>query len=439
MDLPLRDQEIQSPKITYEGQIISANSARKLPVNDHPYMNVDDLSSPTKHTNEQEGSNLAMEAVAGQNFEPLVPSSVPIMRDITPESEAHHMQTDLLAPWEPELTKNVAANAQPKISAQQIAIESQASIALDQSLETKPGVLTNFSSEHPEKPPREQPTSQINALPYSVSQVLIDADPRLVSGQSTLPATAETLRNAQSLGSLLPTSPTSSRTGESILQSSLSTRMEQIPETQTTASSSMLATKPTVAQEITPFRNPPINSLGASSFESLEMPLEPQAGEHNSAPDTALGLQSQGPVQPTAHAPTASNPTIQTTSLSNLAQVVDANVSLRDNAGKIDVALKPEDLGRLAIKFEQTANGTQIIFSAERPETQDLMRRQMDFLHQQFKNLGHENLTFAFTSSQDQTHSQEGDATHTETLPPEETEILLSVKQSVSNGLDIRI
>ena len=342
-------------------------------------------------------------------------------------------------PRELELTKNVATNAQPEISAQQIAIEGKASIPLDQSLETKPSVLTNFSSEHSEKPPKEQTTSQINPLPNSVSQVLIDAVPRLVPGRSTLPATTETLRDAQPLGSLLPTSPTSSRTGEAIFQSSLSTRMEQIPETQTTASSSMLATKPTIAQKNAAFRNPPVNSLVASSFESLEKPLEPQAGEHNSAPDATLGLQSQGPVQLTAHTPTASNPTIQTTSLNNLAQVVDATVSLRDNVGKIDVALKPEDLGRLAIKFEQTANGTQIIFSAERPETQDLMRGQMDFLHQQFKSLGHENLTFAFTSSQDQTHSQKGDATHTETLPPKETEILLSVKQSVSNGLDIRI
>ena len=47
---------------------------------------------------------------------------------------------------------------------------------------------------------------------------------------------------------------------------------------------------------------------------------------------------------------------------------------------------KTEDLGRLAIKLEHTANGTNIVFIAERAKTQELMKRQMEFLHQQFKN-----------------------------------------------------
>ena len=122
-----------------------------------------------------------------------------------------------------------------------------------------------------------------------------------------------------------------------------------------------------------------------------------------------------------------------------MAQTVDAFLSLRDNAGQIEVALKPEDLGRLAIKLEHTANGTNIVFIAERAETQDLMRRQMEFLHQQFKNLGHENLTFSFTSPQDQALGDGDHSEDTETLKSNETEMLLAVNLPVSSGLDIRI
>ncbi len=89
--------------------------------------------------------------------------------------------------------------------------------------------------------------------------------------------------------------------------------------------------------------------------------------------------------------------------------------------------------------LENTANGTNIIFIAERAETQDLMRRKMEFLHQQFKNLGHENLTFTFTSPQDQAHGDGDHSEDTETLKSNETEMLLAVNLPVSSGLDIRI
>ncbi len=126
----------------------------------------------------------------------------------------------------------------------------------------------------------------------------------------------------------------------------------------------------------------------------------------------------------------------------NLSRIADAIVTLRDSGGKIDVSLTPDDLGRLTLKLDQTAQGLQITFTADRLDTQDIMRRHIEVLQQQLRNSGLENLSMSFEhSQQDQNHDGElkgpGSA-EIETQPHVEftNEVRVS---TISAGLDIRI
>ncbi len=213
---------------------------------------------------------------------------------------------------------------------------------------------------------------------------------------------------------------------------------EQTIETPTATSMNMPRASNTSARLDTPIANQPTDNLEASLLQKTEELTLP-VGDRSHTNESSLIKQSQSSAHLSAYVPAATIAPTQTTSLNHVAQTVDTFLSLRDNAGQIEVALKPEDLGRLAIKLEHTANGTNIVFIAERAETQDLMRRQMEFLHQQFKNLGHENLTFTFTSPQDQALGDGDHSEDTETLKSNETEMLLAVNLPVSSGLDIRI
>lgn len=125
----------------------------------------------------------------------------------------------------------------------------------------------------------------------------------------------------------------------------------------------------------------------------------------------------------------------------NTATINDAVISLRDSGGQIDVSLSPEDLGRVSVKLEHTLNGTQITFAADRPETQELMRRQMEHLQNQFKQMGFDNLSFSFEQNQNGKFIK-GDASDAEKIAssvqalPDSTNLTLT---SPVGGLDIRI
>jgi hypothetical protein len=71
------------------------------------------------------------------------------------------------------------------------------------------------------------------------------------------------------------------------------------------------------------------------------------------------------------------------------------------NRGTVEVTLTPEDLGqvRLTIKSHD-ANGATVILQADRPETLDLMRRHVELLAQDMRDLGYEELSFTFQDRQ---------------------------------------
>ncbi|WP_284165729.1 flagellar hook-length control protein FliK [Frigidibacter sp. SD6-1] len=66
--------------------------------------------------------------------------------------------------------------------------------------------------------------------------------------------------------------------------------------------------------------------------------------------------------------------------------------------GPVEVTLSPEELGRVRMVLQGGEAGLTLTLTAERPETLDLMRRHIDQLAQDFRDLGYRNLAFSFAS-----------------------------------------
>ncbi len=70
----------------------------------------------------------------------------------------------------------------------------------------------------------------------------------------------------------------------------------------------------------------------------------------------------------------------------------------QNRAGVTEVALSPQELGKVRMTMTAQDNAVVLSIVAERPETQDLMRRHIDHLQQEFRNLGFQDIKFSFGS-----------------------------------------
>jgi len=75
--------------------------------------------------------------------------------------------------------------------------------------------------------------------------------------------------------------------------------------------------------------------------------------------------------------------------------------ALQSATGTTEIALNPKELGRVRIALTHAEAGLSVTILAERPETADLMRRNIDVLAREFREMGHENLSFSFGGQSD--------------------------------------
>lgn len=64
--------------------------------------------------------------------------------------------------------------------------------------------------------------------------------------------------------------------------------------------------------------------------------------------------------------------------------------------GPVEVALSPEELGRVRMTLHPAEHGIAVTVQAERPETLDLMRRNIEMLARDFRALGYADVSFSF-------------------------------------------
>ncbi len=108
------------------------------------------------------------------------------------------------------------------------------------------------------------------------------------------------------------------------------------------------------------------------------------------------------------------------------------------------IALNPEELGRVRISLSSNEAGLVVNIVAERPETADLMRRNIDSLLQDFSELGYDNPTFDFQSdgdtdgespSKQSPTSSDGMSADVVLTQPE----ISTPRHTASSGLDLKL
>lgn len=111
--------------------------------------------------------------------------------------------------------------------------------------------------------------------------------------------------------------------------------------------------------------------------------------------------------------------------------------------GTTEIALSPPELGNVRITVSAQESGMLVAINAERPETYDLLRRNIEMLNQELRSTNDGEIQFTFSQSgaetPDDAHDERG--THTQTHETNDA-IAVSVapaRHILSSGLDIRI
>jgi hypothetical protein len=85
-----------------------------------------------------------------------------------------------------------------------------------------------------------------------------------------------------------------------------------------------------------------------------------------------------------------------------------ADVATRAADGPVDLHLNPEELGKVRISMAMADGGITVTIQAERPDTLDLMRRNIDQLAQEFRQLGYGLISFSFGQQNQGQDNQSG-------------------------------
>ena len=107
--------------------------------------------------------------------------------------------------------------------------------------------------------------------------------------------------------------------------------------------------------------------------------------------------------------------------------------------GRVEIALNPEELGRVHLTLQHGDHGLTVHIGAERPETMDLIRRHVAELAGEFRGMGHTDVAFSFSDRAPQRPTAQTWSKDTAAAPPPPPSALPPLSRSAASGLDIRI
>jgi len=124
-----------------------------------------------------------------------------------------------------------------------------------------------------------------------------------------------------------------------------------------------------------------------------------------------------------------------------------AEALMRTQNNKVEISLHPEELGRVRMILSTSDLGVSVAIVAERPETLDLMRRHIDQLAKEFREMGYENIGFEFSDrdSRDGASDNTSDTAQNDFLNPgnrrdsDEPVPIQTTRAALSRGLDLRL
>lgn len=148
----------------------------------------------------------------------------------------------------------------------------------------------------------------------------------------------------------------------------------QSPEVQ--SPTTLLPTaKPVIGPTITKVMFDPSTTLSHESVEEFQWDLRPQTAPSGSTQNTLMPHRHEMP--------------------GHIAQQL-AQAMHRNPDRPVEIALNPAELGRVRMTLTASETGIVVSILADRPETLDLMRRNINDLSNTFSDLGYEDIAFAF-------------------------------------------
>jgi len=124
-----------------------------------------------------------------------------------------------------------------------------------------------------------------------------------------------------------------------------------------------------------------------------------------------------------------------------VAQLVDVARQLPDRA--IEISLNPEELGRVKMTINASDGAISVALAVERGETADLLRRNLETLAAEFKELGYSDISFSFSGGDAQQKNEGGHADGTPTLQSEipilDTNTPVPARVTLGGSIDIRL
>jgi hypothetical protein len=130
---------------------------------------------------------------------------------------------------------------------------------------------------------------------------------------------------------------------------------------------------------------------GPADSPELAPPARHRAPDATEALALPESLPAPAPVAPPAHA--------GTTAAAELVPAISrqiAQVAFHAPDGPVELTLSPEELGRVRLTLATTDGGISVSVQAERPETLDLIRRNIEHLARDFRDLGYSSTAFTF-------------------------------------------
>jgi len=116
---------------------------------------------------------------------------------------------------------------------------------------------------------------------------------------------------------------------------------------------------------------------------------------------------------------------------------------VQSSGGTTEIMLNPEELGRVRIAMTAGDAGLTVTLLAERPETIDLMRRNIEHLTRELRDMGYDNPTFNFENQHRGTGEAWGENTPqsdaSAELPVIEAPTITRQHVTLSGGLDLKL
>ncbi|AKS47815.1 hook-length control protein FliK [Octadecabacter temperatus] len=151
----------------------------------------------------------------------------------------------------------------------------------------------------------------------------------------------------------------------------------------------------------------------------------------------------QSPQSPQVNAANVSTATTSTSQsiASHVASQVAATIVQSSNS-TTEILLNPEELGRVRISLTNGEAGMTVNILSERPETTDLMRRNIEHLARELREMGYENPSFTFGEQPSGSNGTWNDE-HQEPAPenPNDTSKppVPSMRVTLTGGLDLKL